>query len=163
MRWEKGIESEVSGKEDWDDQIADHQKLCLTHFSPQKKICPQQPPVANLPLLFLLEENMPWANICANLPPFRMWVITTAWLLMSDVGPCPGTEISPPKQKCQTQPLDHRARPHFLFLNISGIWHMPSIEEVLSKTFPEWGASAPQREEGCCLPSSGWLLKLDTL
>ena len=35
---------------------------------------------------FLLGKDFPWDNICANLPVFRMWATTTAWLLMSGVG-----------------------------------------------------------------------------
>ena len=26
------------------------------------------------------EEDLPWANICANLPLFCLWVTSTAWL-----------------------------------------------------------------------------------
>ena len=37
--------------------------------------------VANLLLhFFSLEEDQPWGNICANLPPFCMWDATKSWL-----------------------------------------------------------------------------------
>ena len=45
---------------------------------------------------FSTEEDLPWANICANLPLVCMWVAATAWL-MSGVGPHPGTEPGLPK------------------------------------------------------------------
>ena len=37
--------------------------------------------------LFLLEENCPWVDICANLPLFCMWDAATAWLHEQCVGP----------------------------------------------------------------------------
>ena len=43
-------------------------------------------------LLLLLRTICPWANTCANLPLFCMWVATTAWPPMSGVGLCPGTK-----------------------------------------------------------------------
>ena len=42
--------------------------------------------------LFLLDEDSPRADICANLPLFYIWVTTTAWLPTSGVSPCLGTE-----------------------------------------------------------------------
>ena len=47
---------------------------------------------------FFAEKDSPWANICASLPLFCMWVTATAWLPMSGVGPGPGTKSGPPKQ-----------------------------------------------------------------
>ena len=46
---------------------------------------------------FFPEEDSPWANICANLPLFCMWVTTTAWMLTNGVGLWPGTEPRPLK------------------------------------------------------------------
>ena len=42
-------------------------------------------------------KDFPWANICANLPLFCMWVAATACPPMSGVGPYPGTETGLPK------------------------------------------------------------------
>ena len=47
--------------------------------------------------LFLLEEESPWANICANLPVFCSWVTATAWALMCTVSLHLVTKPSPPK------------------------------------------------------------------
>ena len=43
-------------------------------------------------IFFFAEEDSPWANICANLPLFCIWVATTAWPPTSGVGLHPGTE-----------------------------------------------------------------------
>ena len=48
-------------------------------------------------LFIFAEENLPWADICASLPLFCMWVAATAWLLTSGVGPCLGTKPWLPK------------------------------------------------------------------
>ena len=42
-------------------------------------------------IIFFGEEDLPWANICANLLLLCMWVTATAWL-MSRVSPRPGFE-----------------------------------------------------------------------
>ena len=44
-----------------------------------RKICPEPTSFANLPL-FLLQEDLPWANICANPLLFCMWDAVSAWL-----------------------------------------------------------------------------------
>ena len=44
-------------------------------------------------IYFFAEEDSPWANIYANLPLFRMWDATTAWLLMSGISPHTGMEL----------------------------------------------------------------------
>ena len=57
---------------------------------------------------FLLEEDCPWANICASLPLFYMWVATRAWLDEWCVDPHSGSiPANPrsPKWSAQTQPL----------------------------------------------------------
>ena len=50
------------------------------------------------PLFFFAEEDLPWANICANLAVFCMRVTTTAWLLISGIGLRPGTKPRPLKR-----------------------------------------------------------------
>ena len=55
-----------------------------------RKISPELTSVANLSI-FLLEEDWPSANICANLPLIYMWVAVTAWP-MSGIGPHLGSE-----------------------------------------------------------------------
>ena len=49
-------------------------------------------------ILFFAEEDLPWPNICANLPLFCMWDTATAWLPRSGVGLHMGTKLGPRKQ-----------------------------------------------------------------
>ena len=54
---------------------------------------------------FFGEEDCPWANICANLPLFRIWEAATAWLDERCVGLRQGSEqanLRLPKQSMQT-------------------------------------------------------------
>ena len=57
---------------------------------------------------FLAEEDSPWANICATLALFCMWVATTAWLV-SGVGPCLGSEPMDPGCQSRVHELNHYA------------------------------------------------------
>ena len=68
-----------------------------------RKIGPELASVANF-LLFLLEEDCSWANICANLPIFCMWDTGTAWLDEWCVSLCPGSKpANPGPQKWSTR------------------------------------------------------------
>ena len=75
--------------------------------------------------LFLLEEDCPWANVCANLPPLCMWNATTARPNEWRVGPCLGLEpVSPgPKWSLRTQLLCHGASPYSTTFKIrNSVW-----------------------------------------
>ena len=48
--------------------------------------------------LFLLEEDLPWANICSSLPLLCIWLPTIAWPPTSSVCLRLGTEPRPLKQ-----------------------------------------------------------------
>ena len=78
-----------------------HYVLYFKKFFLLRKIHPELTSVANLPL-FLLEEDYPWANICANLPPLCMWDAATAWL-MSRVSPHPGSTLVNPGCQSRTR------------------------------------------------------------
>ena len=67
--------------------------------------------------LFLLEEDSPWANICASPPLFHMWVTATVWWLTSGVSPCLGTEPRPLRWSTLNLTLGHRPSPNGYFLN----------------------------------------------
>ena len=58
---------------------ANYSKVFFCFLFLVRKIRSELTSIANLPLS-LLEDNQPWANICANLPLFCMWVTTTTWL-----------------------------------------------------------------------------------
>ena len=64
------------------------------------EILPYQYMLGSLILVFfvVVEEDSPWANMCASLPVFCVWVAATAWPPTSDVGPNPGTGPRLPKQ-----------------------------------------------------------------
>ena len=59
-----------------------------------RKIGPELTSAANL--LFLLEEYCHLANLCAILPLFCTWDVTTAWLVEWRVGLCLGSEPANP-------------------------------------------------------------------
>ena len=88
---------------------------------------------ANLPLFFLLEENWPWANICAHLPLFCMWNAATAWLDEWCVDLCPGSEpanLGPLQQSMQiTTPLVIRISEWGLFKTI---YDLPQMDILFS-------------------------------
>ena len=71
--------------------------------------------------LFLLEEDLPWGNVCASLPIFCMWVAAMEWPPMSGVGPCLGTKPRLLKQSApnlttgpQGWPLEDHLIEHFM-------------------------------------------------
>ena len=66
----------------------------------------------------MLEEDYHRANICANLPLFCMWVTTTAWPLVSSVGPCPATEPWPLKWSAPNLTTRSQGWPLYLSLLI---------------------------------------------
>ena len=68
-------------------------------------------------VVVFVEEDWPWANICANLPLFCTWVATaTARPLMSGISLCPGTKPRPPKQRAS-----NLTRPQTFFILASEI------------------------------------------
>ena len=62
-------------------------------------------------LFSFAEEDLPWANICASLPLFRVSVATIAWPLMSGIGLCPGTEHGLLKQHALNLTTRPRGQP----------------------------------------------------
>ena len=60
---------------------------------------------------FPTKEDLPWANICASLPLFCLWVTAIAWLPVSGVGPCLGTEPGLPNQRAPNITTRQQGRP----------------------------------------------------
>ena len=87
-----------------------------------------------LEVFFTGEEDCPWANICANLPLFCMWVTATAWLDEWCIGLyLVSKPENPGLPKQSTGTLHHQAGPSSVFqrnlkwmrLNwLTEIWHL---------------------------------------
>ena len=99
-----------------------------------RKTGPELTTIANL-LLYLLEDDCHWANICAHFHLFCMWDAATAWLDEQYVGLHPGSKPANPNVWSRAHKLNRYATkpaPKFSFLWKKGIFTIRNLSLHLS-------------------------------